>query len=199
MSGPRPPHPHESASGQREFGYAYGANRPSNAIRQLNVRWLIGTLVVLSIAVPSIYFWHQYQLQRVATAMLERADALDAEGEFRKASDYLFRCLPLSPQDSRRHRELTIRIAESYDRSLTADTPSVIAWYQRAVAAEQDPRSNDALRTRLAELYLSVGEYQLSKAQIEQVQQPTPRSLRVTPLCRFYEFQKGGLQVRPHE
>lgn len=199
MRGQRPSHQLASASEQREFRYAYGSNRPTQSIRQLNLPWLIGTLVVLSIATPSIYFWHQYQLQRVATAMLERADTLEAEGEFRKASDYLFRCLQLSPQDSRRHRELTIRIAESYDRSLSADTQSVIAWYQRAVAAENDPRNNDALRTRLAELYLSVGEYQLSKAQIEQVQQPTARSLRVTPLCRFYEFQKGGLQVRPQE
>ncbi|MCA9169128.1 MAG: tetratricopeptide repeat protein, partial [Planctomycetales bacterium] len=159
--------------------------------RQLNVRLLVVTLLAAVVAVPALYIWHQRQLQLVTAALFERASALEADGDDANAIHYLYRCLQLSDDDEQR-RDLTVRLARSYDRAQRNGNPStVIDWYYRAIGLAPDDPS---LQLRLAELFLETRQYRLADEQSRKLLDQNlevAAAQRVSALARFGQLRNG--------
>jgi tetratricopeptide (TPR) repeat protein len=129
-------------------------------IRVLNMRLLAGTIIVLAILAPALYFWNRYQTWRSAHSFLERAGQLEDGGELRAAADYLNRYLQLYPNDG----AVRLRVAKDFDRSSKDDQSkrrAIELYYQALAYAGGD--DVPATRIRLAEL--SLDGFQLSRDQ----------------------------------
>jgi len=130
--------------------------------RRLNVRMLIGTFVVLAVAVPAVFCWHQHQLHRICVALLDYADRMESEQRWKEAADGLYRYWKIRPE-----AEALGRLAQNYDKAeVTRDRQGVIGSYQRAVGVL--PRRTD-LRNRLCELLVQERQYGLALEQVEKV------------------------------
>ena len=132
---------------------------------QLNRRLALITLLVLSGLIPATYVWHQFQLQRVSTAMLAKAEEAEDVGRFSEAASYLYRYLQMMPAELDQ-TDVLIRIAENYDRSeySAADIGTVIQWYYRALGTA--PERTD-LRNRLSEIFWETGQFEPLLARLE--------------------------------
>ncbi|MCO6454704.1 MAG: hypothetical protein J5I93_05315, partial [Pirellulaceae bacterium] len=126
------------------------------SIHKLNVPLLVGTLLAFSSLTVAAYFWHGFQLRRLASIFLDRAVELEQQDQWRAASGYIHRYLRLRPDDG----QARIRLARAYDQSLAegSDPTQAIDLYYRALgvaeAGEQAP-----LRHRLTELLLETGRF----------------------------------------
>ena len=159
---------------------------------QLNLPWLIGSLLLLLLLVPTVYLWHARQVRRVAAALSTEADRWDAAGDHAQAARYLYRLLQMQPQDPQRTDTL-VRLAQTYDRSVThlAGKSAVIQWYYRAVGAA--PQRLE-LQLRLAELFLETNQFVLAAEQAESIladQPGQPQALRLRALAHFGQFRQG--------
>ena len=166
--------------------------------RELNWPLLIGSVAAIVLLVPSLYFWHRHQLERVSVALLERAADLEASGDDELAARYLYRCLSLTTDEPELHQEILVRLARCYDRSdtLSRDRAATIQWFYRAVGAT--PEDVD-LQCRLAELFLESRQYVLAQQQAKAVLADHPTQVaarRVLALAKLEQMkQRGGVQV----
>lgn len=151
---------------------------------------LVATLVVVAALAVAGYFWHQFQLHRIAGSLLERADQLETEGRLLDAAGYLHRYLQLEPEQ----RDVHIRLAQVYDKgALDVESKSrVVELYYIAIGKAPDRLD---LHERLAVLLLEVGRFgpARDKAQWllqQQIDQST--GLRVTALAAFGEHRRSG-------
>ena len=149
------------------YGYGYGGYRKEKRPRKLN-KWLLATTVaLLAVAIPSIYFWHNYQTWKLSASLLERGDAMAAEENWKEASDAYYRVW-----DIRRDPELLGKVAPAYDKfAIHHNRLGVIASYQRALGVL--PGRKD-FRCRLAELLLQDGQNELALEQTEKVLKDDP-------------------------
>ncbi len=132
--------------------------------------WTVNTrfLLLLAVGIPALaiaaYFWHGYQVQRNADALLARADTLAAEEHWSRAAETLYRYLKLKPDAV----EARVRLAETYDRA--AKTPErkrrAVSLYFEALALVPE---NTSLRRRLAELLLEVDRPQDALAEAKRL------------------------------
>ena len=125
-----------------------------NQRRVLNVRLLVGTILVLGVGYAGAYGLRRVQLRRTAHAMLDRAETLIAEGKYLRASEYYFRYLRVEPHDAAVRRKL----AETFDRgAVTARERgrAIELYYEAAAAAAAEDQP--AIRCRLAVLLLDAG------------------------------------------
>jgi tetratricopeptide (TPR) repeat protein len=139
-----------------------GTTPMTATVRILNVRLLVGTLVLLTCGSLAAMVLHRYQIQRTASALLDRSEALKQVHSYWLAADYIHRYLQLRPNDDR----AIVQLARTYD--LAAKNPNTksraIELYYRAigVAAASDQPDIQAwvpgLRCRLAELLLDRGQ-----------------------------------------
>jgi tetratricopeptide (TPR) repeat protein len=128
--------------------------------RVFNTRLFAGTLIVLAILAPALYFWNRFQTSRSAHSYLERADQLENEGKQRAAADYLNRYLQLYPSDG----SVRLRLAKDYDQSSKdrqGKKRTIELYYQAIGYLTGDDEF--ATRIRLAELCLET--FQLSPDQ----------------------------------
>ena len=159
---------------------------------QLNRRLALITILLLSGLVPATYVWHQFQLKRVSTAMLAKADEAEDVGRFDEAASYLYRYLQMMPEDLDQ-TEVLIRIAENYDRSEYSETDigTVIQWYYRALGTA--PERTD-LRNRLSEIFCETGQFVLAQKEADKVLQRSPNdvaALRNRALARAGQYDEG--------
>jgi tetratricopeptide (TPR) repeat protein len=159
----------------------------------LNVPLLIGTLGVAALLALGGFFWHGYQLDRIATDFLARADELRGKSDWRGAADYVFRYLQLRPDDA----PARIRLARDYGRSVTSATSRARAidlYYQAlGVASEMDRRE---LRRSLAELLLKQGRYVEAEKEADLLIRTDPQDAstrRTLALAMYGQFQAGQL------
>lgn len=165
---------------------------PAATRRVLNLRWLVGTILLLVVLVPAVYWWHSRQMQRVADAMRQEAELQETKGDYAQAARYLHRCLLLETDESAR-RELTIRLARTYDRSVPpgGDRATVINWYYRATGAAPEDSS---LQERLAELFLETNQYVLADEQAAALLLRVPGhsgAQRIGTLARYGQLRRG--------
>lgn len=120
----------------------------------LDLRVLLGSLLVLLIVGSGVHYWHGQQLQRIAVAILHQADRLADDGQEAKAARQLRRYLSIHPNDG----AVRVRLAEAYERlsSHPAHRDEAVTAYYQAVGFF--PHRRD-LREHLGQLLLNVGHY----------------------------------------
>lgn len=160
--------------------------------RHLDLPWLVGSLVLLALLIPAVYFWHAHQVRRVAAALSTEADRCVAQGNHAQAAQYLYRLLQMQPQEPQRSETL-VRLAQTYDRSVDnlQGKPAVIQWYYRAVGAA--PQRLD-LQMRLGELFLETGQFVLAADQAQRILQQDPalaEAFRLQALAHFGQLRQG--------
>ena len=160
--------------------------------RQINWRLTAISIAILTVGIPSVFVWHQYQLKRVSAALLNKANETEADGRFSEASSYLYRYLQMMDPDQDQ-TEILARLAEVYDKSVTTGIGKdvVIQWYYRALGAAPDRTD---LRNRLAELFLQTKQYVLAQEEADKVLQQIPedaRSHRNRALARAGLYSEG--------
>ena len=126
--------------------------------RQVSVRLLLGTSIVLAILAVASYFWRQYQVNRLAPELLAQAEALEAEGKLIESTQRIYQYLQINPDDA----EARITLAETY--SAAADDMSrklrAIELYSEALRDAPASKQPD-LHRRLSSLLLDVARFQL--------------------------------------
>jgi tetratricopeptide (TPR) repeat protein len=156
----------------------------------INLRLLIGTLVLLVIAAPSAWYWRSLKIDENAAAFLRRADQMEKDGDTKKAVRALARYVQFRPRDI----EQRIRLARISDKA--AQTPlevqeSVGLYYQaiahlKDVGDEANAAEEMALHARLGELLLRLNRPKeaLEEAQEQLVVDPeNPAALKLLALA----------------
>jgi tetratricopeptide (TPR) repeat protein len=80
--------------------------------KTLNVRYLVGLVLVLAAAATAVYFAHRRQAGKLAEAYLHQADAAEKDGQAGKAADYLRRYLAMQPADTDARARLGLILAK---------------------------------------------------------------------------------------
>ncbi len=135
-------------------------------VRVVNLRLLARTLLVLAVVVPCGYYWHSFQLRRIATALMARADALAQDSDWRAAADYVFRYLQIRPDDA----QARIRLARHFDKSATDPVrrQRAIDLYYQAIGVAPDEELA-GLRRRVSELLLESGRFTEAEREARQL------------------------------
>lgn len=126
----------------------------ANKRRDVNVRLLIVSAVVLLLAVPSSYIWYKYQEKRTSAFLLTRADALNEAGHWNEATTYYQRYLLFQPDDS----EGLVGLVEAYSKGEPSRGRSgrLVGLLYRTLG--RAPERHD-LRLLLSENLLRVGSF----------------------------------------
>lgn len=139
-----------------------GFQRPgtwTRARRVLNPRVLLYTIMIVALVVPSTYFWHRYQIQVSAGALLTHVDQLADEGKALEATLELQRYVELTGTESLETLLRMVKLLGQEDPP-TLDGMRREARYQRRII-DKKPSLVDN-RRRLAELLFSIGSYNLA-------------------------------------
>ncbi len=156
----------------------------------LNVPLLIGTIVALAILIPTVYFWHSYQLGRTSTIYLERADVLEQEENYQEAATYLHRYLQVNRGDV----DTRIRLAVVYGKSAADNFRrkfQAIEYYSTAVGLA--PNRIDLRRT-LAEFLLEMRQYSRAEDEANRVLERAPNDAvgnRIVALASYGKMRSG--------
>ncbi len=186
-----------SASSKRPSVKSYGQAISSESRRAFAIkikwRWLLG--LVVGIGVFSLLFFVRYRTQseKLTDAMIERADQLEADGEWLGAANYLFRYLQLRPRDD----DVWARLAETYGaKAVTLDEKERgIELLYRALGIVTDPQQVTKLNRDLAELLVEVGRYPEAEARIETLQDEA-FSTRIQALARLSKSRSGDASAK---
>jgi tetratricopeptide (TPR) repeat protein len=147
--------------------------RPLARRRVLSVRVLVISVVLVGLALPSLYALRNWQLARTATAYLDRATELEKKEEWLKAAEYISRFLTLRPRDA----DAEVRLAETFAKG--ADTPS---RSNRAVALHYAALGNDLadrqwpLRQKLVGLLLEATRFAEAETESRKILAHDPQS-----------------------
>lgn len=174
---------------------AGGKHRPRR--RVLNTRLLVATLVGLTVAIGGSYFWRAFQVRRTAEAMLQRAQALEKEGDTPAAIGYLQRYLQFHPEDTDAYLHLT----QAVDRVALSQRQKrqAIALY-RDLLGKLAGQGRQEVLLRLAELEYEVGDFAAARELAEQAatrQPPSPTAQRVLALSLYRLYRIGALANDP--
>jgi len=134
--------------------------------RVLNVKLLIASVVFLVVSAPSVYFWHQFQLERLTTTLLTRVEELVEEEQWWRAYKLVRQYVRHHPQDPKGWA-LWAQISEERDM----EPKQVIKRYQQAVGLDQ---GNRELRVSLGELLMKHGDYAVASVQAEELLEKDP-------------------------
>jgi len=126
----------------------------------VNVRLLAVTAAVLAVFLPMAYFWHAFQVERNASALLLVAARHEEQQEWMQAAEGLHRYLQLRPDDV----EAIVRRAEDFYQGAKAPLQKAraVQLYAAAIALAPD---RDDLQRRQMSLRLETGDY---RAAVEQ-------------------------------
>lgn len=158
--------------------------------RILNTRLLVITLITAVVFGAGAYFWRGYQFRQAAGALLDRAEQLRDEEEYRQAADYLSRYVRLRPGDG----AAQVLLAKTYDEA-TADSSNksrAVELYAQAMGAVDREADRRPLRRRLAELELAMRNFAAAREQAERVLAQTPEdatAARVKAMAMYGQYQ----------
>ncbi len=173
--------------------------------RQLNVRLLVGTLIVASVAGPAAYYLRGVQVKRTAGAFLSRAESLEQEEKWAEAASDLFRYLQLRPDDV----DVRIRLAETFGKSAAQDArlkQRSVDLYYRAVGVAAGERQAE-LRSLLTEPLLELRQFVAAETEAKKLLEwkpddpgelrvhqavRVPQALRVLALAYYWQYLQGS-------
>ncbi len=132
--------------------------------RELNVLLLVVSILLVAGLGLSAYFWRNYQVERLADSLLDRAAQLEEQEEWGAAVAYLQQYLTLNPEEDQVH----VRAARVFDHDLTQrqQLQTATRLYYRAIGAAPDDVS---LRRRLAELLFETGNHAAAVIEAEKL------------------------------
>ncbi len=153
---------HDPAGGGPCDGEERGSRRATREV--VNIPVIAGSLVAVVALGAAAYFWRCHQSDRIADALLRRAEALEQTRQWEEAGQCLHNYLRLRPKDGR----AAARLAEAMERSaetLRGKTRAVARYYQAigSLASEGGAASAELtadVRTRLAELLIELSSVQ---------------------------------------
>jgi cellulose synthase operon protein C len=162
-------------------------------IRVFNTRLALLTLLAIAVLGPALVGWRYYQLQRTAKAYLERADQLEADGQFVLSAHYLHRYLSVCPGED----AVRIRMTETFDRGAKGSALIVRAkdlYYQTLglISSEEDKR---ALRLRLTEILLELNRFTEAECEAREIlkgDKNSPQGRRFLALALFGQIRSGA-------
>ncbi|HTI51720.1 MAG TPA: tetratricopeptide repeat protein [Planctomycetaceae bacterium] len=117
------------------------------------------TLLAIVVAAPCLYFWYRYQVNRQATALMDRARKLYDEKDWNQAAALLHQFLQLRPDDPQYAPQATLLRAQAFDKTAVdrdRKKRAVSLYFQ---AVEANPGDNDAA-LRLAELLFETTRFE---------------------------------------
>jgi Tfp pilus assembly protein PilF len=161
--------------------------------RIVNVRLLVLSLLILVVAGVLGYFWHEYQSQRVAGMLLDRAESLEREEKWAEASNYLTRYLQVEPADT----AARLRLVDAVERSSAAGPGKRRLGSLLYQTLGTSPERED-LRLKLAQTLLDLRDFSNAQKQAEILfqskNQPTlVAARRIAALSLAAKAEPGGL------
>ena len=167
--------------------------------RQVNWPLVLITLGVVVVLAVGGYFWHGWQVDRIAGALNQRAERYLKDGEAGKAASCLWRYLRLHPDDA----DARCRLAEVYDKSATAPREKLraIELYYQAIGVASATRQF-ALRIRLAELLLELRRPAEAETEAKKLLQTDPinaTAQRLLTLAVYQQFEDGAFRDKPRQ
>lgn len=195
---PRPtPQRHVNSTGERQ------QESDLKTYRTISVPVLIGTVIIAAAGGLGLYFWHGFQAQRGANALLAQAEELLANAKdqqekavFHDAASLIYRYTQIKPDDIDAH----VRLAEVYEKGASdtrsADRAIVLLYEALGIA---DAAKQEELRRSLVDLLIEQGRY--LEAEVEADKLPVPggsdeldfNTARLRGLARFGRYQTGGI------
>lgn len=165
--------------------------------RALNTRWLIGTFVVAAVVGVAAYFWHDYQVKRLAAVYLDRAEEFEGEGKYLDAARDLNRYLHVYPNEP----DTLVRLAKDFGKGAVSarDTTRAIGLYYRAIGVAS-PAEQTSLRKELAECLLRLREYVSAEREARKILEGDASDKdgkRLLALALFGEFLSGSSAAQP--
>jgi tetratricopeptide (TPR) repeat protein len=163
-----------------------------SSIRTLNAPALTIFLTIVAAGTAGLFFAHALQRERLADALLQRAEDLAEQEKWGQAAGSFERYLKLRPRDLTAH----VRLAETFDRSAPDAKPRAVELYYRAVGVA--PERID-LRQRLATLLWELRRYpQAVQAADEllKIAESDETGLRIRALALRAQAVPGGLVRR---
>lgn len=135
-------------------------NDSSNAARthtrrQVNLRVLIATALVLAVGVPAAWGWLRLQAGRNASALVAQADACEKNKDHAGAARFLYRYLKLQPNDAVARARLAGIVANASKSGRGKDR--ALELYYEALGAA-DAKDASAIRRQLAQVLLEAGK-----------------------------------------
>lgn len=135
----------------------------------LNLTVAVASLLLAVMGIGGGFVWHQFQIRRNASLLLDQADKLEEREKWREAAELCFRYLKLRPDDARGW----VRLATAFDRAAETKaerTRAVELYFQTIALAKDDP----ALRRRLAVLLFELERYAVAEYQADQLLELLP-------------------------
>ena len=166
--------------------------------KRLKLNWpLLGaTLLTVAIVIPSGYFLHRSQMDRVTSTIKSRADKQSDQGDWLKSASTIQSFLLIEPEN----REYKVKLAEVMEQSLPKNVGlesvgqqlnRIIAFQFVALGAcEADPTFAErgrAIRKRLVGRLKQVGRFEDAMNQISELAGPSsdPELLKDLALIRY--------------
>ncbi|HEY2882331.1 MAG TPA: tetratricopeptide repeat protein, partial [Pirellulales bacterium] len=165
---------------------------PDQPTVRYEIRWRMLAITCAVIVVGGIasYFWHRWQVGRMANSMLVRAEKLEQEKQYDEAKSYLFKYISLRPTDVESH----VRLALLADQ--TAKTPGQrIQATQLLHQATGLAKNRIDLHQRLAEQLLFLQRFSAARAEAQTVlaaKRGDPSGTRVLALATFFPATIDG-------
>lgn len=162
--------------------------------RQLNLRWLIATTIVVAAVVVAAHLWHRRQVVHLATAFIDQADRLEGEGDWGHAAQQLFHYLQIHPEDC----GARIRLARTFDRSATnrsEKTRAADLYYQAIETAPEEDRKE--LRFRLLKVLIETGAFLEAEAEVRKLDAngSDPQAAQLLALALYGQHRSGAFAV----
>ncbi|HUY91125.1 MAG TPA: tetratricopeptide repeat protein [Pirellulales bacterium] len=158
--------------------------------RVLNIRLLVRSAAATAVMAILAYFWHGFQIDRNATALLDRAAQMEQSENWLGAAQSIHRFLRLRPDDV----DAKIRLAEDFDQAAatTRDKTRAVELYATAIGLA--PERAD-LRNRHLTLLLESGDYSAALRYADEMLEREPEgapALRVRALAQLDQLQIRG-------
>lgn len=122
--------------------------------RTLNVKWLVGSVIVVAVLAGGTHWLHGFQVRRNAGSLLEVADRAEQKGDLEVARTSLERYVALAPQDT----DALARHAFLLDRLAKTDRDRLAVFFALEKVLRQASDRHDA-RRRLVRVAVSLHRY----------------------------------------
>ena len=143
---------------------------------------------------PSLYFWHGWQVKRAAQSLLVRAESLKQDDDLMESVGYLRKYLQLVPGDD----QVKIQLAQEFDEASTTNAHKnrSVDFYFSALAAAKD-EEKEKLRSRLIELLIELQRYSEAETESRKVIEEDKENAaanRQLALALYGQFVSGALE-----
>ena len=162
----------------------------------VNLRWFLGTIIVLAMLIGGGFAARTWNLARNARNYLAKADAAEKEEEWADLVSNLTLYLQLRPKDA----EVRIRLAEAYDKVAVEPAAKVYLLTLYDQAALLSPDRKDLLKRRL-ELLIDLGRFKeaesMSRKLIE-LKEGAPRASWALAISLFTQLNPDS-DIKPED